>query len=139
MKKMILAVLAASFVGASAQAQTYYPIECSLDVSSYDIAVGQAFEFYVSVFFEPTPYFQYRPIQPENLSGPPYTVTFYGFKDGAADSLVPYTHHSTIGNFGILTGYGNPGGIAGNYNRRAEIWNANGYVCTTNDVNVILR
>lgn len=113
---------------------------CSLSVSSSTVAPGQSFSYGIDIIgIGPLP----SPLPP-NYPTPPFTVVFYGSKNGAND--IPSSGETYPATFPFfhsdLTGYGNPssGVAAGTYVRYANIYSSTGYYyCTTNDVQVVLQ
>jgi hypothetical protein len=107
---------------------------CSLSVSQSYVAVGQTFSYGVTIF-ELLP----GPFPPPSYK--PYTVVFYGSKNGVSD--IPASGETYPATFArgshTLTGYGNPGGYSGNYLRYAVIYKEGQYFCVTNSVNVTLQ
>jgi hypothetical protein len=110
-------------------------VTCTLSVSSNYIPVGQPFTFGVYI----NPGLLPGPLPPPSFR--PYSVVFYGTKNGVSD--IPAggeTYPALFPNYySTLTGYGNPGGFSGNYLRYALIY-ANGQLaCVTNSVSVTLQ
>ncbi len=110
-------------------------VSCTLSASSSYIPLGQLFTLGVNI----NPGLLPGPLPPPTYR--PFTVIFYGTKNGVSDipaggetypALFPY-YYST------LTGYGNPGGLSGNYLRYALIYKDGQLFCVTNSVNVTLQ
>jgi hypothetical protein len=112
---------------------------CSLSVSSSTVAPGQAFSYGIDIAWPgiiPSPL-------PPNHPTPPFTVVFYGSKNGVNDLPWGETYPATFPFWhSDLTGYQNSstGSLAGVYVRYAHIYSATGYYyCTTNAVQVVLQ
>ncbi|KFE60924.1 hypothetical protein [Hyalangium minutum] len=130
---MLMTVLAASEAWAD---------PCTLTVnqsSSAYIYVGQSFTYEVNVPYPPGPYA--GPMVPYYHSF--FSIVFYGTKNGVEDIPGGETYPAPLSGFGttVLTGYGNPGGYSGNYQRYAKVINnVNGnLICWTNVVWVYLQ
>lgn len=141
LKSMLAAGLLLSGVAAgSASANS-----CSLSVSSGYVPLNAPFSYSISIVGTSPPWERYEtwpPIEP--IGGPPFSVVFYGTKNGVADippsgEAYPYT----LGfGYSTLTGYANvaSGGFSGSYVRYADIYDNNGsYYCSTNAVSVVLQ
>lgn len=137
--KSILAtvILISVFAASDARADQW----CSLTVnpSSY-VEVGHTFSYGIDIAGMPWP----GPTPPGGNPSPPFTVVFYGTKNGVAD--IPAGGEVYPATFGYghsdLTGYVNPGGFSGTYLRYAVVHPANypNYVyCVTNTVAVVLQ
>jgi hypothetical protein len=140
MKKSFIgaAVLLSLAFAGSASAQTF----CSLYSSSDNVPAGAPFTLGFEVVYEPgelksVP--QFPPVSPPQA---PFTITFYGDKDGVPDiGPAGETYPGTF-DFGpnTLTGYANPGGLTGTYLRYGVIRDASGkYVCRTNSISIYLQ
>jgi hypothetical protein len=132
----------ATFAAGDARAQPGDPGDsCVLTVnqSFYSfIWIGQFFSYGIDISPPSLP----MPGPQPPPGGQPYTVVFYGSKDGAAD--IPPGGEPYPGTFGVghseLTGYWNPGGVSGTYQRQAVVFNPYGFVvCVTNVVTVQLQ
>lgn len=127
---LISALLLCGLVAGHASAN---PTGCSLSVSQSYVPVGQTFSYGVNIF----------ELYPGPLAPPayPYTVVFYGTKNGVSD-IPPegetYPAMFDRGNH-TLTGYGNPGGVDGHYLRYALIYKFDQLFCVTNLVSVTLQ
>ncbi len=141
LKSILAAVLLLSGLAAgSASANT-----CTLSVSSSYVPLDAPFSYSIGITRAWTPWERYEtwpPIEP--IGGPPFSVVFYGTKNGVADipasgEQYPYT----LGfGYSTLTGYANvaSGGFSGSYVRYADIYDDNGsYFCSTNAVSVVLQ
>jgi hypothetical protein len=132
------AVLLLSLVGAGkASAQTL----CSLSSSLNNVPVGVAFTLSFDVDYEPPEPGVRPPVNPPRPQVP-FTISFFGTKNGVAD-IGPggETYPGSFG-FGLntLTGYGNPGGLTGTYIRYGVVRDATGRnICTTNSISVFLQ
>jgi hypothetical protein len=105
----------------------YAEATCSLSVSHRFVAVGQAYQFGVSVF-ELLP----GVLPPPNY--PFYQVYFYGSNpDGSSIGPEPAPYSLPVGG-GTFSGYYNPGGIGGSYYRVAAVYSGSRFVCWTNGV-----
>ena len=105
--------------------------DCTLGITpaSY-IPVGQTFSFVLYIT-------DFGPLPPYG-----YSVVFYGSKDGVAD--IPSTGWAYPGTYGqgqsTLSGFGNPGGISGNYTRFVVLYDPNGQVaCVSNTISATLQ
>lgn len=113
---------------------------CSLSISQDYIPIGQSFSFTVSV----SPQLLPGPLPPPELTpGPPFTIVFFGTRNGVNDIPNGYQHPGTY-DFGsaTLSGYGNPasGGATGTYSRNVVIYDKLGKpFCTTNTVAAVLQ
>jgi hypothetical protein len=107
---------------------------CSLSVSHAYVPLGQDFTYGITI--------------DDSLPGPlppswyrPFTVVFYGFKNGVAD--IPASGETYPAQFpyynSTLTGYNNIGGLTGQYIRYAVILQNGQVACVTNPVNVTLQ
>ncbi len=138
-QSFIGAAILLSFVGAgSASAQTF----CYLNSSSNNIPAGEAFTLSFAVEYEPIEPFSEPQFPRPRPPQAPFSITFFGSKDGVAD-IGPggETYPGTFG-FGpnTLTGYGNPGGLTGTYLRYGVIRDAVGRnICTTNSISIYLQ
>lgn len=146
--KLTSILVAGILVSALAANDAHADNTCSLSVSpSSYIEVGQTFSFgiYNRGLVWPGPF------PPLGNPRTPFTVVFYGSKNGVDD--IPATGEeypvtfTTLGQW-TLTGYGNPGGLSGTYLRFARIYAHNPYdpsnprsylYCTTNTVAVVLQ
>lgn len=111
---------------------------CSLSVSSWYVPIGQSYSYGVDIS---PPLFGVVPPPPYNQPAP-FTVVFYGSKDGVDD--IPAGGETYPATFGYghsdLTGYYNPGGFTGFYQRYAKIYASyGGLYCVTNTVDVLLQ
>ncbi|MEO8673449.1 MAG: hypothetical protein ABI411_19205 [Tahibacter sp.] len=130
-KSVLMSVaLLSALIGGHASA---YPYFCSLSVSDSYVPVSQPFTYGVYIW-------EIYP-GPQPPPSYPYSVVFYGAKNGVND-IPPegetYPAMFDRGNH-TLTGYGNPGGYSGNYLRYALIYKFDELVCVTNLVNVTLE
>jgi hypothetical protein len=133
------ALLLSGFTAGTASADQW----CSLSVNpSPYIQPGQMFSYGIDISGQVWP----GPFPPNGNPGPPFTVLFFGSKNGVAD--IPPSGEGYPASFGYghseLTGYGNPagGGIGGVYERYAVIYSNSPVVghayCVTNPVYVVL-
>ena len=131
--------LLALFAAGTASADQW----CSLSVSpSQFIQPGQSFSYGIDISGQVWP----GPRPPNGHPRPPFTVVFYGQKDGIDD--IPPSGETYPATFGYghsdLTGYGNPGtpGIGGVYERYAVVYTdtpvAGHRYCVTNSIYVVL-
>jgi hypothetical protein len=133
-----LGLIATAFFGTSAYANGNG--NCWLSVSQSYVPLGQSFNFDITLGNQILP----GPLPPNRpASLPPFTIVFYGTKDGVEDIPQGFQHPSMAG-FGqsSLTGYGNPpsGGFGGTYLRFAVVYNSDGEIhCTTNTVATVLE
>jgi hypothetical protein len=146
--KLQLGLIAAAVIAMSASSDTRAiginpepgEASCTLDISASYIPFGQNFTFGVGIYFdggEPgVPTFGYRP-------RPPFTITFYGTKDGVDDIPTGFQHPGTFPyGYNTLGGYGNPvnGGFSGTYVRYAVIADRLGRAfCVTDSVTTTLQ
>jgi hypothetical protein len=120
-------LLMSVFAASDARADQF----CSLSVSpSSYIALGEAYSFGVDI------------AACSGLGNPPFTVVFYGTRNGVFDTPGGQTYPGSFG-FGhsTLGGLQNPlsGGFGGDYVRYAVVYSPSGYYCTTNAVEVELQ
>lgn len=109
------------------------PTGCSLSVSQSYVPVGQMFTYGVGIY-------ELYP-GPQPPPSYPYSVVFYGTKNGVNDIPPEGETYPAMFDRGnnTLTGYGNPGGYSGYYLRYALIYKFDQLFCVTNLVSVTLE
>ena len=132
-------LLFCGFAAASASAGA-----CTLSVSNSYVPLNAPFSYTIGIVRIGSPRDRYETWPGEPVGGPPFSVVFYGTKNGIAD-IPPSGEHYPYGlGFGnsTLTGYANvaSGGFGGSYQRYADIYDNYGdYYCTTNTISVVLQ
>jgi hypothetical protein len=138
-KTWLGAALISLCVMQSTLADTFEPPEepsCTLDVSASYVPLGQNFTFGVGVYAG-------LPRTNPSAPRPPFSVVFYGTKDGIEDIPGGYPHNTSLRRgYNVLTGYGNPitGGYTGTYVRYAVVKDRDGNAfCVTDTVTTTLQ
>lgn len=103
--------------------------------------VGQSFTYAIDIPYPSRP--PSGPPSPLPGSNDLFTIVFTGTKDGQGDTPPGGEIYPASFGYGysVLTGYGNPGGVSGTYQRQAVVYSkANGFfICSTNIVVVQLQ
>jgi len=122
---IVVGLLLSVFMVRNARADYF---SCSLTVSRDTVPIGQPFSYGVDIDFHQTLPGGHAPFV--------FTVVFYGTNINPPGETYPATFGAGHSD---LTGYFNPGGFAGTYQRVALIyWNGN-LICVTNQVSVTLQ
>ncbi len=123
------ALLLTGLIGADANAVT-----CTLKASTSYVPIGQPFSYRIGILGT-----QFGPVPPATVR--PYTVVFFGTKNGVSDiSSSGETYPATFPfGYSTLTGYANVGGFTGNYVRYALIYREGLLQCVTNAVGITLE
>jgi hypothetical protein len=118
---------------AHAQPEAYCWLGLNLGYGVTEVPVGGTFSF-STVFVR---LIDFSPPPPPDF--PRFRVVFYGTRDGVNDLPNGFEHPGLVASgWQTLTGYGNPGGISGEYRRYALVYDvlsgATTPMCRTNEV-----
>ena len=123
-------LVATALLGSLAVGQASASYRCGLQANPSYVPVGTTFSYSVVLKFA-----DFSPLPPPSVK--PFTVVFFGTGIGSAGETYP---QNIPGNYvTVLPGYGNPGGISGNYTRFVKIYENGQFLCQTAPIIVTLQ